>query len=364
MNRRGFTIIELLVVITIMGILLTLGVANLRGTQINARDEERKGDVSSIATHLETYFKYGIPTGTSVPTITNLITNPNIETGVTNVVGSNVTTTQSGAWSSSGSYSLQLTPNGASTDSYAWIGCPSGSGITCFGMQAGKTYTLSAWLRIPSTLTGTLFTGRTAAISLWQLSGGVYTSAFSASDPTTGIRPLSVTFSIASNATEAFLRLYNGGSVGAGSVFYDSIMLTEGTTGYNYGDGSTAGWTWGGTANSSTSSGPAALIATPGTYPGVSITSSPLITTYLPDADTKTSFTAPGQSNPYTTFIPATNAIQTAAGVLPQPTISQYVYQPIDSLGNLCYSYDCRKFNIYYRSEIDNTVNMITSKNQ
>ncbi len=59
MNRRGFTIVELLIVIVIMGMLLTLGVINLRGSQIGARDAERKADIESIATQLETYYTSG-----------------------------------------------------------------------------------------------------------------------------------------------------------------------------------------------------------------------------------------------------------------------------------------------------------------
>lgn len=38
MERRGFTIVELIITITIMGILLTLAVVNVGTTQLNARD--------------------------------------------------------------------------------------------------------------------------------------------------------------------------------------------------------------------------------------------------------------------------------------------------------------------------------------
>ena len=59
MYRRGFTVVELVIVITIMGILLVLGVVNLRGAQANARDEERKTDIESISLHLENFYTSG-----------------------------------------------------------------------------------------------------------------------------------------------------------------------------------------------------------------------------------------------------------------------------------------------------------------
>ena len=59
MNRRAFTIVELLIVIALMGILLTLSVVNLRSTQVSARDTERKTDIDNIAMQLEIYYKSG-----------------------------------------------------------------------------------------------------------------------------------------------------------------------------------------------------------------------------------------------------------------------------------------------------------------
>lgn len=172
MNRRGFTIVELLIVIAVMGILLTLGVVNLRGSQTNARDSERKTDIDNIALHLNTYYQSGNDS--------------------------------------------QPTPN-----------------------------------KYPSTLLAS-----------------------------------------------------------SGAAYMQQVLR---------------------------------------------------------DIDVK-SLTAPGVTDPTLTFIPATNNIQTTTGVTPQPTISQYVYQPIqsDASASLCTSdaQDCRKFNLYYRLEADNTVYMVTSKNQ
>ncbi len=56
MLRRGFTVVEIIITITIMGILLTLAVVSLSASQITSRDNERKSDVESIAVHLEIYY--------------------------------------------------------------------------------------------------------------------------------------------------------------------------------------------------------------------------------------------------------------------------------------------------------------------
>ncbi len=108
-----------------------------------------------------------------------------------------------------------------------------------------------------------------------------------------------------------------------------------------------------------------------GRYPSSALADSESsIKTALRDADMK-SFLAPGETEVALSFVASTNtgtspSIQTTAGVLPQPTISQYVYQPIKTDGSICApgNTDCRKFNIFYRLESDNTVYKITSKNQ
>lgn len=104
-----------------------------------------------------------------------------------------------------------------------------------------------------------------------------------------------------------------------------------------------------------------------GKYPSTQFISNGLsyIEQLLRDVDPK-SLTAPGITDPTQTFIAATNSTQTTGGVTPQPTINQYVYQPIQNNGTLCTleSQECRKFNIYYRTEADSVVHMIMSKNQ
>lgn len=101
----------------------------------------------------------------------------------------------------------------------------------------------------------------------------------------------------------------------------------------------------------------------PGTYPAVELfTTDQSMLAALRDIDKK-SLTPPNATEP--ALLLATNATQTATGVLPQPTISQYVYQPIDSSGNRCYFGSvCRKFNLYYRLEGETGVQMVMSRNQ
>ena len=87
------------------------------------------------------------------------------------------------------------------------------------------------------------------------------------------------------------------------------------------------------------------------------------VTDALRDIDTK-SLRAPGQTT--RSFISATNTIETITGVTPSPTINTYVYQPLQSNNTLCTSVaqECRRFNIFYRLESDNTVYKVMSKYQ
>jgi prepilin-type N-terminal cleavage/methylation domain-containing protein len=62
----GFTLIELLIAITIMVVLLILAVVSLQGSEMAARDEKRKTDISIIAQQLENYYTSGT---SSDPTI-------------------------------------------------------------------------------------------------------------------------------------------------------------------------------------------------------------------------------------------------------------------------------------------------------
>lgn len=106
-------------------------------------------------------------------------------------------------------------------------------------------------------------------------------------------------------------------------------------------------------------SGPAG--ATGGTYPPTSAMSTEaLIKSTLRDIDA-VALRVPTipTSSPVSLVVASTTSA-------PSPSINAFVYQPLKSDGSLCTlsSEECRKFNLYYTLESDNSLQKIVSKNQ
>ena len=57
--NRGFTVVEVLVTLVVIGILLGLGTVGIRSSLANARDAERKEDIETIARGLEQRYNRG-----------------------------------------------------------------------------------------------------------------------------------------------------------------------------------------------------------------------------------------------------------------------------------------------------------------
>jgi general secretion pathway protein G len=55
-NQRGFTIVELLIVIVVIGILAALVITTFTGIQQRARNSERETDIKALHGQLEAYF--------------------------------------------------------------------------------------------------------------------------------------------------------------------------------------------------------------------------------------------------------------------------------------------------------------------
>jgi len=55
-NNKGFTIVELLIVIVVIGILALLVITTYGGIQQKARNSKRQTDLASLQTHLEAFY--------------------------------------------------------------------------------------------------------------------------------------------------------------------------------------------------------------------------------------------------------------------------------------------------------------------
>lgn len=66
-NPKGFTLVELLVVITIIAVLSVIGITVFTGFQKNARDAKRRGDIEAISKGFEANTTTGTATTYAVP---------------------------------------------------------------------------------------------------------------------------------------------------------------------------------------------------------------------------------------------------------------------------------------------------------
>lgn len=137
-NRsKGFTIVELLIVIVVIAILATLVIVTFTGIQQKARDSQRQTDINAVDSHLEAYFAES----GNYPTLANL---------------------QDGTWVSANLKGLDpqalvgpkggaLTGSTSTGDAYGYVVTPTGCDNTATGTPCAG-FTLTSKLEGSSTV--------------------------------------------------------------------------------------------------------------------------------------------------------------------------------------------------------------------
>lgn len=205
---------------------------------------EEKGTIGACPGH----------SSTGGAAIQNLATNPSFETNTTGWGTSSSSITTQTTWASSGTRALRVINAGTSDSGDTRIGGPLTS--MPLGLQPGKTYTISARLYFTAAPTGGYT--RAPGVLVWYSTNGTsWTTDFGPKAPTTpGTYTVSHTVTFPANTTGAIIGFGVASSTISQQFFYDSVMVTEGSTPYTYADGASAGWIWLGTPQESASTGP------------------------------------------------------------------------------------------------------------
>ena len=302
-KTRGFTIVELLIVIVVIGILAAIVIVAYNGVQQRARDATVRADMANSAkkmaidntlngsyalTAAAVDSGKGLPastgttyqfhstgttyciTGTNgtasymisdtattptaggcagdgtggVAAVTNLMTNPSAENDASGMWANTASPTiaQSNVQAKFGTYSYALTSTTVSPDD---------AGLIQPTVQPG-TYTLSYSYFTPVSRSvyfdecNSTSGGCTSQSGLQTVAANTWTrivATFTVGG--TGAQSLSI-----------YLHGTNGPNSSGNTIYIDGLMLTAGSSTYNYADGNSPSWIWNGSANSATSTGP------------------------------------------------------------------------------------------------------------
>ncbi len=162
--RRGFTIVELVVVMVIMAVLLTLTMAGISSSRVAARDRERQADVEAIARGLEQRYVQGNPRVVSTPgNYTRAGGYPSVLEFL-HMNGGDLTSNSFVPGQVSGGYLLDALP-GTQKDNFTAPGGISGKAldIYCFYCGSGGTPENSTYIATKVTITNFVYEPLTAS---------------------------------------------------------------------------------------------------------------------------------------------------------------------------------------------------------
>ena len=146
-NKKGFTLIELMIVVAIIGILAAIAIPNFLKYQAKSKQSEAKVNLKAIFTSETSYFSeqnsYGLlaivnfaPTGT-----------PRYSLAVGTATGGATTAAESGAVTGSPSPGTYATALAAGANSFCPGNVPVANGFTTSG-AAAPGFTATAWAKI------------------------------------------------------------------------------------------------------------------------------------------------------------------------------------------------------------------------
>ena len=142
--QKGFTIIELLIVIAIIAILALLVLNNFQGAQAKARDQQRTTDINNIHGKLEEFYNEN----NAYPSTFTAATFPGIdEASLTDPTGGDTISKTVVADSTAADNQAAPASDTAGAASYAYITYPTGCTNNCTG------YRLKTFIEKPSSTT-------------------------------------------------------------------------------------------------------------------------------------------------------------------------------------------------------------------
>jgi prepilin-type N-terminal cleavage/methylation domain-containing protein len=295
---QGFTIVELLIVIVVVGILATITIVAYNGIQSRAQIAVLKSDLETTAKSLESYRissaterypedidcssspasnttcvrtgqattlaylydtslnsycvtgtnsgnAYSISSANPQPTsggciITNFVVNPSLESS-------------SAGWSTNASMDPTRVQVGGK-----WVYRGTRNTVGATGIYASRNLPSTVEANTVYTASATVTSSITTTVNFSVRRAGTTTDIFST---TANLSPnvpqrISLTGSVGP-WTSVYIGITTSTGASGDWITVDEVMLTKGSPLYPYADGNSVGWSWSGTPNESSSSGPA-----------------------------------------------------------------------------------------------------------